>query len=211
MPAIKGQGAQLNISTAAASATTVTAVTAASPVVVTATNTYVNGDIINLSGLVGPTNLNNRSFVASAVSGAAFTLKGEDGTANSAWVSGGSGFKQTMSLVGQVNSIAAFDGKAAEIDVTNLQSIAKEFSMGLQDEGNVTLGLFQLAGDVGQIAMRKARTYQTLSTFSIVLSDLTVTAFQGFVMQYTVDGIKPDGAVGNSVVIRVTNGRTFFA
>lgn len=211
MPAIKGQGAILNVSTAQASATTITAVTAASPVVVTATNTYANGDIINISGLVGPTNLNNRSFVAAAVSGSVFTLKGEDGTGNSAWVSGGSGFKQTMALVGQVNSIAAFDGKAAEIDVTSLQSVAKEFSMGLQDEGNVTLGLFQLAGDVGQIQMRKARTTQALTTFSLALSDGSVAAFQGFVMQYTVDGIKPDGAVGNSVVIRVTNGRTFFA
>lgn len=208
--AAKGQGGQLNVSTAAAAGTTITAITAASPVVVTATNTYANGDIIVLTGIVGPTNLNNRAFVASATSGAAFTLKGENGAANLAWVSGGQGSKQTMTPVGAINSITGFDGKAAEIDVTHLQSGAKEFLMGLQDFGNVTLGMLQIS-DAGQIQMRLSKKLQQVTAFSLSLADGTVAAFMAIVVQYAFDGVKPDGALGNSVVLRVTNEPAWFA
>ena len=210
MPATKGQGAQLNVATAQGSNITITAVSAANPVVVTAVNTLSNGDIVTITGLVGPTNLNNRAFKVSAVSGSVFTLTGENGAGNVAYVSGGIANKQTMTAVGYINSITGFDGKAAEIDTTNLQSQAKEFQMGLQDFGNCTLGMFQLS-DAGQTQLRLSKSGQALTAFSLALSDGTVAAFLAFVVQYTFSGVKPDGAVENSVVLRVTNAPAWFA
>jgi hypothetical protein len=211
MAAIKGQGAQLAISTAQASATTITGITAANPVVVTAVNTYANGDIVFLSGIVGPTNLNNRAFVVSAASGSGYTLKGEDGTGNTAWASGGSGFKQTMlAIVGGTN-IQGFDGQASEIDVTTLQSQAKEFVLGLQDFGTLSFTLFQLLGDASQAALRKSKTAASTLAYSLTLSDGSVAAFMALVKQYTFDGAKPDGAISNNVVLRLTNAPSYFA
>jgi len=210
MAAIKGQGGQLAVATAALAPATITGVSAANPVVVQAVNTYSNGDIVVLNGLVGPTNLNGRAFVVAAASGSQFTLKGEDGSANAAYVSGGTSTKQTMQNVGAVSAIQGFDGKANEIDTTNLQSAAKEFQMGLQDFGNVTLTMFQIS-DAGQTQLRKSKIQQLLTAFSLTLSDGTVAAFLAFVPQYTFDGVKPDGAVGNQVVLRVSSQPAWFA
>lgn len=209
--AIKGSGASLSVGSATSgSAITVTGATAASPVVLTATNTLSNGDIIVASAFVGPTNLNNRAFVASAVSGSAATLKGEDGTANTAYVSGGSLQKWTMVGVSQVTNLQGFDGQSSEIDTTNLASSAKEFLLGLQDFGQVTLSLFQIS-DTGQTRLRAIKAAQSIVPFSITLSDGTIAAFMAGVKAYSFTGVKPDGAVGNDVTLRVTNAPAFFA
>ena len=41
--------------------------------------------------------------------------------------------------IGQVMTISGPDGSASEIDVTNLASSAKEFVIGLPDEGSVSM------------------------------------------------------------------------
>ncbi len=91
--AVAGTGYQVE-AVSAASATrsnaTITAATATNPVVITAANNFANLDYVYISGVVGMTQLNNRIFVISAVSGAGFTLTGIDGSGYSAYTSGGS-------------------------------------------------------------------------------------------------------------------------
>jgi len=202
MTAIKGAGASLAVSTAAASPVTITAITAASPTVVTATNTYVAGDIVVITGVVGMTQLNNRAFVVSAPSGANFTLKGEDSTGYTAYVSGGQSVKQTMTTIAAVTNFQGFDGQASEIDVTNLQSAAKEFQLGLEDFGQSTFSVFATNGDAGQARLRAIKSLALLTAFSLTLSDGEVTAFMAFVKQYTLTDVKPDGAVGGNITLR---------
>lgn len=67
---------------------TITAASNATPIVVTATNTFANGDVIFISGVTGNTAANG-VWVLSAVSGSSYTLVGSVG--NGAWVSGGTG------------------------------------------------------------------------------------------------------------------------
>jgi hypothetical protein len=213
MAAIKGQGGQLAVGSATSgSAVTVTAATAANPVVLTATNSYSNGDIIVATAFTsGPTNLNNRAFVASAVSGSAVTLKGEDGSTNTAYSSsGGSLQKWTMLNISQGTNIQGFDGQSSEIDTTNLQSQAKEFLLGLQDFGQVTLELFQ-SSDSGQARLRAIKAAQSIVPFSLTLSDGSIAAFMAGVKQYSFNGVQPDGAVKNSVILRVTNAPAWFS
>ena len=69
---------------------TITAITAASPAVVTAgTHGYSNGDRVYITGIVGMTELNNRHFVVANKTATTFELTGEDSTAYTAWASGG--------------------------------------------------------------------------------------------------------------------------
>lgn len=210
--AIKGQGAILSVATAVlAAAATITAATNANPVVCTATNTFTAGEVVSITGVVGMTDINNRAFVVTAPSGAAFSLKGVDGTAFGVYASGGSAQGWTMTALSQPTELSGFDGQSSEIDVTHLQSIAKEILLGLQDFGNVTLKLWLLSGDAGQAYLRTIKASQAITPFSLKLSDGTVSAFMAGVKQFSFDGVKPDGAVGISCTLRVTNAPAWFA
>jgi hypothetical protein len=214
MTAIKGQGGQLAIGSAiSGSAVVVTAATAANPVVLTATNTLSNGDIIVASAFTsGPTNLNNRAFVAAAVSGSSVTLKGEDGSLNAAYSSsGGSLQKWTMLNVSQGTNITGFDGQANDVDATHLQSQAEEVLQGIPRFGNVTMELLLAAGDTGQARMRLCQRGQLLVPFSLTLSDGSVSAWMGFVKQFSFTGVNPDGVLKANATLRVTNFPAWFA
>lgn len=110
-------------------------------------------------------------------------------------------------LIGQVNSITGIgSGTAAEIDVTNLSSTAKEFLIGLPDEGSVTFGGYLDPDDTtGQVAVRAARSAGTLESFQVTLTDAggTTVTFDGYVMQFSTD-INQDAAVTFSSTIRIT-------
>jgi len=77
---------------------TITAATNATPIVVTAANTFANGDVVFISGATGNTAVNG-VWCLTAVSGTGFTLVGSAG--NGAWVSGGTAsrvaYKYTLS------------------------------------------------------------------------------------------------------------------
>lgn len=68
---------------------TITGITQANPGVVTAANTFANGDMPLITGVVGMTQVNDQLYSISAVSGAAFTLTGINTSGYSAYVSGG--------------------------------------------------------------------------------------------------------------------------
>lgn len=210
--AIKGQGAILSVASAASgSALAITAITNANPAVVTCTNTFAAGDIVFLAGVAGMTDVNNQAFVVLAPSGAAFSLKGVDSTNFGVYASGGTAQKYTMTALSQPTKVAGFDGQSAEIDVTHLQSTAKEILLGLQDFGNVTFTVWLLAGDAGQALLRSLKRTQAITPFSLKLSDGSTAAFMAGVKQFSFDGVQPDGAVGGNVTLRVTNAPAWFA
>lgn len=60
----------------AQSANAITAITAASPAVVTQTNTYSEGDILQFYGTTGMLQISGMNFQISSVSGSGYTLKG---------------------------------------------------------------------------------------------------------------------------------------
>lgn len=68
----------------------ITGATAASPVVVTSTaHGYDNGDVVFIAGVIGMTQINNRTFTVAGKTTDTFQLSGIDGSAYSAYVSGG--------------------------------------------------------------------------------------------------------------------------
>ena len=72
----------------------ITAVGLANPILITAANTYTNGDVVFISGVVGTTQLNGNYYKVTNRTAANFTLTdlngvNINGTAYTAWVSGG--------------------------------------------------------------------------------------------------------------------------
>lgn len=114
----------------------------------------------------------------------------------------------TYTQVKGVNSFNGFDGQAAEIDVTTLQSTAKEYLMGLQDFGSFSIETNFLSADSGQDKMRAAKDSREVQDFKITFSDASIATFQGYVTSAPVSGAV-DGKVDGSFAIRITGDVTF--
>lgn len=67
----------------------ITGATNANPCVITAINTYANGDVVTINDVQGMTQLNGNTYTVSAVSGSAFTLTGIDSTAYGSYTGSG--------------------------------------------------------------------------------------------------------------------------
>jgi hypothetical protein len=157
------------------------------------------------------TQVNDRAFVTASAASGTFELKGIDTSGYTAYTSGGTATEQTMTEIGQVTSIEGFNGQSSEIDTTHLRSTAKEYLLGLQDFGTVTLNVLLASGDTGQAKLRSLKAAATIGTFSLTLSDGTIAAFRGFVQSFSFGGVTPDGAVTGSVQIRVSGEPAWFA
>ena len=71
----------------------------------------------------------------------------------------------TYTAIPEVVNIQGPGGQANEIDVTDLNSTAKEFRMGLQDEGSITMDILYIPANASHAALRTARAGQTLTGF----------------------------------------------
>jgi len=109
----------------------------------------------------------------------------------------------TYTEIKEVKTFTAFDGSAAEIDVTNLQSTAKEFRLGLQDNGNLSLDLNYLPGDAGQDLVRGAKASREIQDFKLTYSDATISTFQAFVASAPRSG-GVDAVVETNFTIRIS-------
>ena len=106
-------------------------------------------------------------------------------------------------IVGGIKNYSGFDGSSEEIDVTTLASTAKEFQVGLEDFGNISLELNVDHSDVGQEAMRAARTVGATRECVLTLKDLSVGTFNAFVVSFPQDG-ETSGVDTASVNLRIT-------
>lgn len=144
----KAQGTIVYVQTAIAAAKTITAITAANPPVVTSTaHGYTAGDVVKIDGVVGMQEVNNRAFVVANVTANTFELKGVNATAYTAYTSGGSAYKATLSAVGEVNGIPELGGTEPNpIDVSHLLSVATEEIAGLPKQAPISFNVwFDLA------------------------------------------------------------------
>lgn len=213
----RAQQAFLSVSTGEAAADVITGITNATPGVVTSTaHGMANGTPVLIEAVVGMPQVNNRLFIVDATAANTFALKGVATTTAQGYgtyVSGGTAKAQTMAEVGEVRGISsAFDGEAADIDVTHLRSAGKEYLAGLAEFGNVSLNLWlPLTADAGQTRLRDLRETQAVGSFTITLASGLVAAFRGLVKSFAVSGIEVDGAVQCSCTIKVTNAPAWFA
>lgn len=109
---------------------------------------------------------------------------------------------EVYTKVAGLQSFSAFDGEAKEIDVTDADSTAKEFKLGLPDNGSFVTEHRFLPSDPGQQAMSAARDNQELKDFHFVLADGTTYSFSGYVKKWGLSGQQDDrNTVSSSIRI----------
>lgn len=210
----KTMGTIVAVGTATAATKTITGITAAAPPVVSSSaHGYANGDIVYLDGIVGMTQLNKRAFVVANQASGTFELKGVDATGYTAYASGGTAAKKTMTALGEVVAVNnLFDGQANEIDITHLGSAGEEFLMGIPRHGSNSLTvLCPSPNDTGQTRLRKLQQDQTAEAISITLPSGQIAAAMCLVMSFQVGELGVDGAVKATVNLRNASAPAFFA
>lgn len=118
----------------------------------------------------------------------------------------GTTFTFNSIALGGVTGVSGLgSGKAKEIDVTTLASVAKEFKIGLKDNGSFTLDLIRNGDDVGQIELLTELAAQTSKVMVITLPTSTnnVATFTAFCTSLTSE-IAADGVVMGKADMRIT-------
>lgn len=104
--------------------------------------------------------------------------------------------------VSEVKSFG-FQGDRNEIDVTSLDSTAKEYRLGLQDFGALNFEAQWVTSDPGQVLLVAAKASPDPYDFKIVYPDGTTDFFRALVKQWNKSGAV-DGVLMAQGVIRVT-------
>lgn len=116
---------------------------------------------------------------------------------------------EVFTSVAEIKSVDGPGGQANEIDVTDLSSTAKEFQLGLQDEGDITLDINYIPANTQHAQLRSDRAAGTIRNYQITFTDSPATTWtfaalvKGFSISNGVDGI-----TGASVTLRVSGSIT---
>lgn len=91
----------------------------------------------------------------------------------------------TFDKIGEVVNIGAPSGEAADIDCTHLESLAKEYLVGLPDEGNIELAMNAVSSDAGHSELIDAKDDQTRRWLKITWSSGAIWYIKALVKKYT--------------------------
>lgn len=203
--AISAQGTVLSIGTGTGSAKTTTGIALGNPTILTSSiHGLHNGDVVALSDFTGidAAFLNGQSFSVRNVTLNTFavyadttakTIVGDDATAT----------PSTFTAVANIKDFTGFDGSASEIELTNLDSVAKEFRLGLNDPGQFTFNIDYDGSNAGHIALRAKQVSGVVSNFKVVLPNTAGITFNGYVKKFTLAG-GVDALAKTAVDIRIT-------
>ena len=116
---------------------------------------------------------------------------------------------EVFTTIPEVRSINGPDGSASEIDVSDLSSTSREFRMGLQDEGSITLDMMFIPGNTVHAGLRTDRSNRTLRNFQLVFTDSPATtwSFAAYVQGLSVSN-DLDAVTTASVTLRISGSIT---
>lgn len=116
---------------------------------------------------------------------------------------------EVFTTIPEVRSINGPDGSASEIDVSDLSSTSREFRMGLQDEGSITLDMMFIPGNTVHAGLRTDRANRTLRNFQLVFTDSPATtwSFAAYVQGLSVSN-DLDAVTTASVTLRISGSIT---
>lgn len=210
--AIEAQGTKIEIGTGSGGAVTITGIALQNPTMLTAVaHGLSNGDVVTAANFAGDdaASINSLKFVVQFVTDDTFCIALDsteltitDNTDAATMT------PATWTEIGEITDFSGPDGSASEIDVTHLQSTAKEFLMGLKDEGSYALSINWVPTDTGQEACRTARDSRAKKDFKVTYSDSSTATFEGYIMAMSGGGAVDD-KVSGSITIRITDEITF--
>jgi len=207
--AISAQGTVLSIGTGSGSAKTITVTDLGNPTILTITaHGFNNGDVVTLAGLTGAdmATLNGQTVSVRNITVNTFAVY-IDTTGKTITAGSGTATTTTFTPVANIKDFTGFDGAASEIDVTNMDSSAKEFRLGLVDSGQFNFNIDYDSANAGHIALRAKQVSGVVSSFKVVLPNLSAITFQGFVKKFSLAG-GVDQVAKTAVDIRITGSIT---
>jgi hypothetical protein len=212
--ALKFHGSQIAVLvgfTADSPAPVITGITQADPAVVSVTSHGLSdGDVVEISGVVGMTEVNNGRFIVDVLTSGTFALRSVDSTGYGAWVSGGTFELAEFSNFCNLTNYNQPGGTSPEIETTALCSTAQEYLIGLPDFGTTQIDYNFVRNSAIELALTDAYRDGSLTAVKVVLPEDHGTMVQmGFVQQMSVTagvGGKWDG----SLTLRNTGAREDF-
>lgn len=116
---------------------------------------------------------------------------------------------EVYTAIGEISNISGPDGTAPEIDVTDMDSTAKEYLLGLPDEGNVTFNVFFVPQDTQHAQLWSDKTSGTARNYRITMTDSpqSTLTFSARVSGLSLD-FGTDAATTGSVTLRISGSVT---
>lgn len=110
-----------------------------------------------------------------------------------------------FTAIPEIKTIGGPDGSAPTIDVTDLDSTAREYVLGLKDEGSFQLGVNYIMTNAVHQTLRDAWANRTKLRFQITFADSTTTVweFSGYVTGFA-GNMGVDQVVEATVGIKIT-------
>lgn len=177
----KWAGVAVAMQSALASPLTITAITLANPAVVTATNTYSNGDYVLLS-VQGMSQMDNKVVRVAGVTGSTFQAEGVDATGFTAFSSGTTTKITFGTTITSATSMSATGGDFSFIDTTTIHVLVKSQVPGLANPITYTFDNLWDITDAAQIAMTAATQSQGQKQFKFTFgTGGPIMAFSGYV------------------------------
>ncbi len=114
----------------------------------------------------------------------------------------GTVLKRNGVTVPKVFDIAGPNGSANEIDVTTFESPAKEFILGLKDQGDITISMVYDTSSAAQNAVRDDFDTGNSQTYSFTLNDglSTTGTFTAYVKSFALQIGADDKVVANATL-----------
>lgn len=203
--AISAQGSKLEIASTAGSAKTISAVAVGFPTVLTsAAHGLSNGDVVTLAGLTGADAalLNGQTAVVKYKS--TNTIAVDIDTTGKTVTAAGSFTPLGWTKVENLISFKGFDGQASELDVTDLDSTAKEFMLGLQDWGTFSFDVNRDMTDPGQQAVDASKRAGTQKAYRLTLPNLKTKTFNAYCKNSPLEGGVDQVLKTSGVTLRIT-------
>jgi hypothetical protein len=194
------QGSKIYIAGAATAAEALTLVVCGNPTILTMTGHggVANGDVVTFdSGFAGADDalLNGKTAVAThyatGVTNDTFAVD-IDTTGKTITYGTAHATPAAWTQIKEIKDIKPGGAQASKIDVTDLDSLAKEFETGLIDNGTVAMSYFEKVDDPGQMAALAAFVGSVVSDFKVVLTGGSIRTFKAAVLKF---GTIPDAAV----------------
>lgn len=115
------------------------------------------------------------------------------------------GSPPSFSNIPEIRSIGGPDGSAPTIDVTDLNSTAREYILGLKDEGAFSLDIMYIPANAVHAQLRAAWAARSLMQFRVTFQDTntTVWEFDGYVTGFS-ERAAVDTVVEATVGIKIT-------
>lgn len=114
------------------------------------------------------------------------------------------GSPPSFSDIPEVRTIGGPDGSAPTIDVTDLDSTAREYILGLKDEGQIQLGIMYRPSNTVHRTLRNAWSDRTLMQFQIDFADdATRWEFDAYVTGMP-SQLGVDAVVEGTVTLKIT-------